>query len=1190
MNIDVLQNVVDNNTIESYIKIKDNKVVTLESELTLGSGGEIPTATQIKNIADSWNLDPSAVVIELILNNPGIRKFYNIEGNYNTTIYGSKNEEIEGNRLLSASKFEDLEKLFLEATNNAGVNIDTVTNYINNKKAKIKIVKKQLEDAERINKKYGKEIDNVQLSKFSQISTLWTKKATINADALELFDLLKLNSDDFFFAMVRVTNDNTNVDDASSSFYYKIASNAPIPPKIWESDIGDYDLMIKGYAPDTTDETRTILCKFPTKGASKSTIVYDFDNIGNIFNQILHKNVIEFGDASPKQIGVKGNIGIPGFKLNNTVLFDLLTNNKVISRKLYINEMNELITRKKLKYYYYELDPQTTISFTLSEKTITNLTEFRNLGSVIPFYTEYINIHIINAQNISDIDSMANFFRLMLVIYADEFSNISKKYKELGVNIPISTPKLKKLKTITSTSNVTDRKLNLLKQTDPILFGEGYAGTCQKSFHPTPISKSEYDNLPEEFRLKYPNDDDGNYYMCENPTYKYPGLKIERGTERLLPCCYKNSQYVNKRPLGKYLAGTLEKSTKILDAPSNLGIIVNKKPAGRGNYGLLPKNVWYVINGGKNAPTNIDGNSASDKYIPKYLRRGLGSGPNSFIEAVLLGLNGAQWLQQHDTDQLLQDYRRNLIGYQRSMCVVDNDTANLYQNNPNKLIDSEHFTSALEAKLNCSILVFYKNEKHINGNIELPFHKKEYLYKKLRTPLILIYKHTTDCKKIPYKYELIVKNDGNGRFTDVSMINRLNAYRDNVYKAYVGGSKIPASGVNAAANIKSLPLVQYIDSNGNARVFKYNSESRSTTTNIPLAPTKSTDFIYVYVSPVAPLYGVTCECIDNLNIMNLPTMDRVIDFLGKNSIEIRRQNVDRGRVYGIQIQGGFVEQLEIVYAYIPFYPENKLLSPNIETYTQPKFGYPDVNDELIDTSIKNKRIAYFLTELLLYLYADSADGNKGMDVDEFMREKTTMIPDYKYHVDNVDRKFTLNNDYFDGDGRLIIGGNGDVDAAQKLYDHLRYYLKYKIFKNHGIIARYKQLKYIPGYYGVSSDFDNYGGSQIVFMNTESLDYWKHVNKNGDRGFFARDYPLIWMDEPQFVRNWALNDGHPFVVQNVNDGDLELAVKTSKNGNGARKYVNFVYMNEGLMNFTREKSDDCVYVWAYSKENFGAIII
>ena len=213
-----------------------------------------------------------------------------------------------------------------------------------------------------------------------------------------------------------------------------------------------------------------------------------------------------------------------------------------------------------------------------------------------------------------------------------------------------------------------------------------------------------------------------------------------------------------------------------------------------------------------------------------------------------------------------------------------------------------------------------------------------------------------------------------------------------------------------------------------------------------------------------------------------------------------------------------------------------------------------------------------------------------MDVDEFMREKTTMIPDYKYHVDNVDRKFTLNNDYFDGDGRLIIGGNGDVDAAQKLYDHLRYYLKYKIFKNHGIIARYKQLKYIPGYYGVSSDFDNYGGSQIVFMNTESLDYWKHVNKNGDRGFFARDYPLIWMDEPQFVRNWALNDGHPFVVQNVNDGDLELAVKTSKNGNGARKYVNFVYMNEGLMNFTREKSDDCVYVWAYSKENFGAIII
>ena len=342
--------------------------------------------------------------------------------------------------------------------------------------------------------------------------------------------------------------------------FYKILKDF-IPPDEW-TESPDESLILqvfqKNFISSSTNlsnyETAIIkvdpLTKYVT---SEITINTDKGNVSrteftdrslSVFRQV--KVNIEKSTES-KVIGV---FYLPQLRLNKYVFADLVMNDDIFSRLITIDDHDKATKKKPGIYIHFEHPTTGYITATLTEKimikgdpTMKNVdTDFFEIGE--PF----IRVKIQKANNTKSVEKFQEIMSKLFVLYDEKKDNIIDFYKNYISDFgDIAPPE--------------EEEKHEIKPYDvaPDLFVTGYTRNCKPDRMPTIISEEEAikskksvmkfpRDAPEDpDTFKFPMDGEGqNYYTCNNPVYKYVGIKNNKlknaDVYPYVPCCFKRNQ------------------------------------------------------------------------------------------------------------------------------------------------------------------------------------------------------------------------------------------------------------------------------------------------------------------------------------------------------------------------------------------------------------------------------------------------------------------------------------------------------------------------------------------------------------------------------------------------------------------------------------------------------------------------
>ena len=250
---------------------------------------------------------------------------------------------------------------------------------------------------------------------------------------------------------------------------------------------------------------------------------------------------------------------------------------------------------------------------------------------------------------------------------------------------------------------------------------------------------------------------------------------------------------------------------------------------------------------------------------------------------------------------------------------------------------------------------------------------------------------------------------------------------------------------------------------------------------------------------------------------NKPKWSVVRDFIFKHNLTIQEQDIYNKKTIGVTINFP-----GIPYAYIPIIPTKKIV--NVDKGEYLGFAILRKND-IIQKTVNNRKIADFLMQLLLYSFSlwynnkiketkyktklekinkEPAKDIKGKEfanflaskyiqeknfnlemINEFIKTKLVVIPDYKYKLSTLPRRLTTNNNFFKND-KLIV----DNESEKRL----SYYLYYMMVKNSNLVINYNKREFLDKYYTYSTDFIQRNG-QLIFINNLAIENWIESMKN-----------------------------------------------------------------------------------------------
>ena len=562
-------------------------------------------------------------------------------------------------------------------------------------------------------------------------------------------------------------------------------------------------------------------------------IYFEFNTASNqfkiIFNALQKKSQDLVLDAlfqsmpritkSPQQeLNVRGNFMMQGLNVNYFVLADIILNNPLFSKHVYMDESSSVLSQKTRLNIHYKLPRDQKILFMT-----------HNEG-------DDINIRISKAPNKKEVAKLATVLGKLLTLYQQLEPTVIAEYGVYGMDLTDRKNVKKRDIIIREKSNVKN-----LSTLVPDLFVKQYARKCQKEKQPSIIDAEEIAEFEGRGMdvMEFPQEEDANkqYYICDHKDYPYPGLQVNTLVNKneypYIPCCFTENQLKSNR--SKYYEYVMEQDPanrekkdishtitllKVLDTP--------------GRKANLPKNVSDWI-------SNYIGGSEKEEYF----RQGVIQGPLNFIHAVLSAIDDDYNSLTSVTDQ--KEYvEKYLVALNNTInleaCKQSNYELTMQQItewwlDPERYHDVLRFVRLVEVYHNIKILVISPERMLVPRFIEFY----------ARTPIdidrhkvVLLFNHygsagidgLTDAHN-----ELVVDRFGKGVFSGVEARKLYEVYERaaTFYKIPIGLKeivKVDQPLIFIAPTLLT-PKLQYIDGYGRVRLIVFNYQGITAAMQIP---------------------------------------------------------------------------------------------------------------------------------------------------------------------------------------------------------------------------------------------------------------------------------------------------------------------------------------------------------------------
>ena len=922
-----------------------------------------------------------------------------------------------------------------------------------------------------------------------------TFKIQMNIDDLDLniqtlFNLIKLNK---------------NVPFASFKQYYKIfnESNAV---QSWMDLILDDDIILKVLEDDSkleytdvviSNDNKKIYIELEVNIPNNIATTYDLSNLPNVKNilnilktAIVGKNIVY---SNIVENNINGVFYFPKQKLNKYVLSDLIMNDDIFSNIMVIDESIKASKQKPSIFIYFNSEILGEVRINITEKVMEKTDQTmkgKNLD-IFPIKQKFVRVKITKTDSIKTAIEFKKLLSKLFTIYNTKSEGIVNIYKSYIPDFDTEVIYEKPEEAID------------LRDIAPDIFLSNYSRNCR--YIPTILS--EKDEIPEDKKsIVFPNNNISKQhtYVCNHKEHIFPGLRNNPFSNKdkfpYLPCCYKKDQEkIKGSKYNHYYHGEtlITKNIKQQNIITTNKILSYKPIA----FGTLPYDISTLF--------DLFDSSLNTLYI----RKGIFRSTSSFLSCILDALNLLPSLEyDEEMEAYLNNTRDNLLkNHTASLCKQEmydysHDEIVKIINDYEAYMDPKLFIHLLEVKYNCNIFIFSRND--INGEMIIPRHIGAYYKIDSSKPCIFIFEHNgseSDYAKYP-QCELITKWDTSKKAGDKDSLTYVFDFDSDISKGMFkvfNELKLCYSLDKEIINI-DLPLIynnkikiisQYIDSYGKTRILNVEYKSQKFT---------------LITSPIQPINVIE----DNeINIFK-NDLKISLEFASEINMSILKQIINKDLVNELYGKlGNVIVKLPVI--------ASKII-----------MGVPTDDSELIfpinETSIsqqynKNKRLARYITEYILWLYSKYININdiKFMtdeSIVNFVNENIIVINNFKYDIDNFSSTFSINP--------ILFVKNKLVLSSEELLKRLIYVLRLEIIRNNTKIINYHTKTNIDSFYEDISDFTIY--SQQVLLSRKSFEQWIDKKQNS---LTLYNYVLDNTPDPYFFKNNLINN-KVYLAQNT----------------------------------------------------------
>lgn len=940
-----------------------------------------------------------------------------------------------------------------------------------------------------------------------------------NLTLLEMFNSIQLNP---------------MVPFATTNNFYKILQDF-IPPDEW-ADSSDESIILHVYQKNFVSTSanlsnyETAIVKVDSETEYITTDIAIKHSKNNISREEFTDRFISVFrnmDISVDKVTeskVSGVFYFPLLRLDKYVFADIVMNDEIFSKLITLDDHDKATKNKAGIYIHFEHPTTGYITATLTEKImIKGDPTMKNVD--LDFFEPggpFIRVKVSKANNEKSVQIFQEILGKLFVLYEAKKDKIIEFYKNYIPNFGDIAP--------------LDEVKNSIKHSEiaPDLFVTGYTTSCKPERMPTIISEEEAikaksdgksvikfpRDIPEDKNaFRFPMDGEAqNYYTCENPGFKYVGLKDNNLKNSdmypYVPCCFGRDQ--TKKP--KYLHYFEGKELFTDDKKQN--IIKTDKILDYNQFGTLPRNI-------ENLFTIID---PDPKF--EYVRKGVYTNKNSFINVVMEALNDETNILDIDGEDAIEDalieerlsfLKKDIVPLCRQE-LYDKTTEKIMDliKDQNVYFDPKLFIHILEDRFDCNIFLFTK--KFLDGEMTLPRHIQAYYKNRNRKRCIYVYEHmgsTSDRAKYP-QCELIVryntkKSQDNIQysFTFEEARNIRNVF-SRLRKSYALNKTISETYLPLNSSIKVNS--QWIDSYGKTRRINVSFNNQ---------------IISLIVNPMQPIKAKETTKNDIL-LTNIPTAMKLADSLG---IEIVSQT----------IIGDITKELNGVLGNvnisIPIHDRQKINGILEKTHGH---SFTEKHESSLDKYNYNKKLARYLSEYTLWKYSSYLNNNGIVDITDdniaqFGNKFFVVKPNYNYG--NIEKTFKVKSPILEK-GKIIVHNDETIKR-------LIYVLRLSVQRNVDAVRKYHERKVIQNYYVDITDFDKYN-EQVILFGEESVEKWIIEN---NIIYTINNEIQIGTNTPYFFKN-SLIDNNVYLAQNTQNLDkaTDIAVSWVRKGNNVGIYA------------------------------------
>ena len=952
---------------------------------------------------------------------------------------------------------------------------------------------------------------------------------------------------------------------------------------------------------------------------------------------IEHLN-IEF--LPEKQIGIKGTFIVDNFIFNRMIFADMILNNEIMNYFFFVDERSQTVSQKDRFWVYYkpgqngDIDSSLTLLLTPQNDKI--------LGN-------WLLVRVGKSENIQEVNAFIHVFSRILGLYQNNQNGVIDEYsKILGRE---SVKKLFSLWTKKEKEQVDDKKtgkrLRALKLAKPDMIKSNY--TCQRARQPYFIKNKENVNQIKQLYgkhklIEYPYKS-GEYYACE-PREKgedlnstFPGLvkNNEPSTNKdypLIPCCWKNNQYVKETnnaspsPLMLYLqrAKKLEDkgvsrrdihiraSKYALEEKKQVSNIYKfrpldtKKKIDKDRFGILP----YFINeiAEKSGYEYIE---YFDRKTVPLLCTGVINSSDSFIHCLEYAFNEkyklSNKIRRIEQVNKVREEWTNMKNYnlaKQELYDYSKEEIKNILSDKQQFIDPSMFISIAENYYDCNIFLYEISEENLNGKVGLPRFSQFYLFRNITSDdiqkSVFIIKRLLNEEEYdyPYQCEIIVHitNADRKEFEAVfdRNIEEENAFINEANNVLQMNNKVtlvtPFGDAKDYHPIKSSFSLfkgvesQYIDSNGKVRMIHYSN-------------------ITLMTSPLPPLIIQKKSVPISKKIKTIDSKNELNKFITNYKLKIVKQDGDEVTE---EIQGVWVKSLiknsGLVYGYIPFKGKGY---ENIDYSSSIREDFIRVEETSeLEIMKRNRKIARLLQEYSAYQFSKVLKNYKREYDEEIIRKIFVVDKDHEYE-DIEEISETINSEA----SKTFIDYNKDkvIVPTENIEKRLVYYIKNRLLNDTPSIKKYKKRKILENFYINIEDFKNRNNELIFgdYINNsiiDSLIHWKEENSRIIENSTIHCELDKNKHEPYFFRNRILK-GRLLLIQNVKEGKEQALYVSMKWMNSPKddrinegydssieevdnSYI--IYDEDNLEKRRMYKGKEPVlYIIRYSDDSYGAIL-